>query len=117
MDTRTKIIGRSELERRLGDRPARRVSGHFDPLLAGHVRRIAQAREPGHALVVEVTNPPRPLLPQRARAELVAALSMVDFVVLSESGEALDPDLTQRFVEHVLDRHRLESERRQESNR
>lgn len=116
MDTRTKIIERSELERRLGDRPARRVSGHFDPLLAGHVRRLAQAREPGQALVVEVTNPQHPLLPQRARAELVAALSMVDFVVVSESGEALDPDLTRHFVDHVVDRHRQEPERRQESN-
>ncbi|HEX5227392.1 MAG TPA: hypothetical protein VFW44_06760 [Bryobacteraceae bacterium] len=111
MDTRTKIIESSELEPRLGGRPARRVSGHFDPLLAGHVRRIAQASESGRALVVEVTNPPRPLLPQRARAELVAALSMVDFVVLSESGQAMDADLTERFVEHVLDRHRQEPAR------
>jgi hypothetical protein len=37
--------------------------------------------------VVEVTNPAQPLLAQRARAELVAALSMVDYVVLGD-GEA-----------------------------
>ena len=34
--------------------------------------------------MVVVTDPPRPILPARARAELVAALAVVDYVVLSE---------------------------------
>ena len=101
------------MEDRLQNRAARWVSGHFDPMLAEHVRRLVEAREPGRLLVVEVTNPAKPLLGQRARAELVAALSMVDFVVLGD-GEAggaapMDAEIKERFIEHVLERHRQET--------
>lgn len=79
------------------------------------MRRLAQEREPGQALVVEVTNPSRPLLAQRARAELVAALAMVDYVVLCNgdtgAGTPMDGDITERFIEHVLQRHAQESTR------
>jgi bifunctional ADP-heptose synthase (sugar kinase/adenylyltransferase) len=109
LDTRTKIVPLHEIEGRLGNRAASRISGHFDPLLAEHVRRLAQAREPGRLLVVEVTNPAQPLLSQRARAELVAALSMVDFVVLGDGEANGDADITGRFIEHVLLRHAQES--------
>lgn len=111
MDTRTKIISPHEIEERLEGCSATRIAGHFDPLLAEHVRRLAEAREPGRLLVVEVTNPAQPLLAQRARAELVAALSIVDFVVLSDGLEesASDAGITERFVEHVVDRHRQET--------
>jgi bifunctional ADP-heptose synthase (sugar kinase/adenylyltransferase) len=113
LDTRSKIISLHELRERLQDHPTQWISGHFDPLLAEHVGRLRQAREPGSLLVVEVTNPARPLLSQRARAELVAALSMVDFVVLDtglRGGQpAADADLTERFIDHVLERHREES--------
>jgi len=100
-----------EIQERLQNHAARWVSGHFDPLLAEHVGRLRQAREPGSLLVVEVTNPVRPLLSQRARAELVAALSMVDYVVLGNGQPAADADITERFIDHVLERHRLESSR------
>ena len=84
-----------------------RISGHFDPLLAEQVRRLERAKEPGRLLVVEVTNPAHPLLAQRPRAELVAALAIVDYVVLAEDGHgsAMDVDVTERLVEHVLARH------------
>ena len=115
MDTRTKIVPLHEIGERLQSRAASWISGHFDPLLAEHVGRLAGAREPGRLLVVEVTNPAQPLLGQRARAELVAALSMVDFVVLGhgESGEAtpMDAEIRERFIEHVLERHRQEMRR------
>jgi bifunctional ADP-heptose synthase (sugar kinase/adenylyltransferase) len=111
LDTRTKIIPLHELQERLQRRPAQWVSGHFDPLLSEHVRRLGQASEPAQLLVVEVTNPPQPLLAQRARAELVAALSMVDYVVLGNAEGAADADLTERFIEHVLRRHAHESPR------
>ena len=113
MDTRTKIVPTHEIEDRLHKRAARWVCGHFDPLLAEHVRRLAQAREPGRLLVVEVTNPDQPLLAQRARAELVAALAMVDYVVMAEGRDEspIDADITGRFVEHVVRRHQQESER------
>ena len=113
MDTRTKIVPLDEIEERLHNRACTRVSGHFDPLLAENVRRLSAAREPGRLLVVEVTNPERPLLSQRARAELVAALEIVDYVALSDAGTpaALDAGITERFTAHVLDRHRQESGR------
>ncbi len=113
MDTRTKILSQSEIHERLQERPARWQSGHFDPLLAEHVRRLRQAREPGSLLVVEVTNPAQPLLPQRARAELVAALSMVDYVVLREGEPSVeaDQDITARFIERVLQRQQPGSSR------
>ena len=87
------------------------VSGYFDPLLAEHVRRLAHRTAPGQLLVVEIADPPTPLLPQRARAELVAALSMVDYVVLGNgqpAEEILDADVTAEFIEHVVRRHRAE---------
>ena len=87
------------------------MAGHFDPLLAQHVRRLREHVVPGRLLIVEITNPARPLLPQRARAELVAALSMVDFVALgNDTGDSpgIDASITQQFVDHVLRRHRAE---------
>jgi bifunctional ADP-heptose synthase (sugar kinase/adenylyltransferase) len=114
LDTRTKIVLLHDLPERLQNRAAAWISGHFDPLLAEHVQRLARARQPGRLLVVEVTNPAQPLLSQRARAELVAALSMVDCVVLGdgEAGrEAVDGGITERFIEHVLQRHAQESPR------
>ena len=115
LDTRLKILTLEQARERLNGQSARWISGNFDPLLAEHVRRLAGEREPGEALVVEVTNPSRPLLAQRARAELVAALAMVDYVVLSNgetgAGTPADGDITERFIEHVLQRHAQESTR------
>ena len=48
----------------------------------------AECRSPDGILIVEITNPARPLLAQRARAELVAALEMVDYVVLKDGPAA-----------------------------
>ena len=87
-------------------REIRQVSAHFDPLLAEHVRRLRREAGKNRLLVVEVANPERPLLPQRARAELVASLGDVDYVVLAEEGPvaASDSDVTQWLVERVRSR-------------
>jgi len=109
LDTRSKIIPIEQARERLGDKPASWVAGHFDPLLAEHVRRLRDHVTPGRLLIVEVTNPAQPLLPQRARAELVAALTMVDYVVLGNgaaSTPGIDVSVTERFMENVLKRHR-----------
>jgi bifunctional ADP-heptose synthase (sugar kinase/adenylyltransferase) len=107
LDTRSKIIALEQAREKLRDSPAHWVSGDFDPLLAEHVRRLREHAVPGRVLVVEVTNPARPLLPQRARAELVAALAMVDYVVLGngQPGAIVDAGVNRSFVEHVLGRH------------
>jgi len=109
LDTRSKIIPLEQARTQLRDKSACWVGGDFDPLLAEHVRKLREQVAPGRLLIVEVTNPARPLLSQQARAELVAALTMVDYVVLGNgagSSLGIDGSITQRFIENVVRRHR-----------
>jgi len=109
LDTRSKIIGLEQARLQDRDKSGCWLAGDFDPLLAAHVRRLGEHVAPGRLLIVEITNPAKPLLPQKARAELVAALSMVDFVVLgngSSEWPRIDASVTEQFVEHVVRRHR-----------
>ncbi len=108
-----KIIPREEVSQ-LGGELRRRglriafANGCFDLLHVGHVRYLAGARAEGDVLVVGVNSDSsvrtlkgagRPLLPAAARAELVAALESVDFVVIFEETnvvkllEELRPDV------------------------
>ena len=90
------IISREEI-RALGERlrrEGRRIAfanGCFDLLHVGHVRYLQGARAEGDVLVVGVNNDGtvrklkgagRPLLPAGARAELVAGIESVDYVVV-----------------------------------
>jgi len=108
VDTRTKIIP-LEKARQLSGPHTLWLTGHFDPLLAEHARDLRHRAAPGQTLVVEITNPENPLLPQRARAELVAALESVDYVVIGNGAQSDDAAITERFIHHVLNRHRAES--------
>jgi D-beta-D-heptose 7-phosphate kinase/D-beta-D-heptose 1-phosphate adenosyltransferase len=67
------------------------TNGVFDLLHVGHVRYLAQARAHGDALVVainsdravrELKGPDRPVFDQGERAEILAALRHVDYVVV-----------------------------------
>src|SRR5689334_15739830 len=67
------------------------ANGCFDLLHVGHVRYLEAARREADRLVVAINDdgserrlkgPGRPILPEAARAELVAALRAVDYVVL-----------------------------------
>ncbi|MBV9579896.1 MAG: adenylyltransferase/cytidyltransferase family protein [Chloroflexi bacterium] len=64
------------------------TNGYFDLLHVGHLRYLRAARALGDVLVVgvnadaAVSKPGRPLVPDAERAELVAALEPVDYVVL-----------------------------------
>lgn len=67
------------------------TNGCFDLLHPGHVRCLAAAKRHADILVVglntdasvrRLKGPGRPLLPEHARAEMVAALASVDHVVL-----------------------------------
>ncbi|MBI4570307.1 MAG: adenylyltransferase/cytidyltransferase family protein [Chloroflexi bacterium] len=67
------------------------TNGCFDLLHVGHARLLRQARELGDALVVALNNdasarvlkgPGRPIIPERQRAELLAALASVDYVTI-----------------------------------
>jgi rfaE bifunctional protein nucleotidyltransferase chain/domain len=88
-------------------RAGRRISfanGCFDVLHAGHIRYLQAARQQGDILVVGINTdrsvlalkgPGRPLLPAQARAELVAALEPVDYVIIFDelTAEALLSEL------------------------
>ncbi len=114
MTARAKILTREELTAVRADarRRGRKVvftNGCFDILHAGHVRYLEAARALGDLLVVAVNTdasarrlgkgPGRPYNPERARAEVVAALAAVDYVTLFDEdtpGElitALKPDV------------------------
>src|SRR5208282_4929551 len=92
----SKILSRENLrellveKKRLGSRVVF-ANGCFDTLHVGHVRYLEGARCEGDILVVAVNSdssvrqlkgPGRPILDENARAQLVAALRAVDYVVL-----------------------------------
>ena len=99
---REKILSLTELLPELDRRRAwgARVAltnGAFDLLHVGHVRALAGARALGDLLVVGLNsdssvraNKPtrRPVLPQDERAELLAALGCVDYVVVFDEPTA-----------------------------
>ena len=96
MDTREKILSREGLSGILAEhRRARRTivfaNGIFDLLHVGHIRYLQAARKEGDVLVVGVNSDAsarrlkgegRPILTERARAALVAALAAVSYVVI-----------------------------------
>ena len=84
------------------------TNGHFDLLHVGHVDYLQRARELGDVLIVGLNSDAstralkgekRPIVPQGARARMLAALACVDYVVIFEETtanslvEALKPDL------------------------
>jgi D-beta-D-heptose 7-phosphate kinase/D-beta-D-heptose 1-phosphate adenosyltransferase len=93
---RTRILSRAAARRQVAAarRRGERVvltSGCFDLLHVGHVRSLESAARLGDRLVVGVNNdatvtrlkgPGRPLVPARERAEVLAALACVDWVVI-----------------------------------
>jgi rfaE bifunctional protein nucleotidyltransferase chain/domain len=84
------------------------TNGCFDLLHVGHVRNLQAAREQGSILVVGLNSDEsvrrlkglgRPIMPAEQRAEILAALQCVDFVVIFDeltaeaSIERLKPDI------------------------
>jgi len=67
------------------------TNGCFDLLHVGHLRILREAKRLGDILIIglnadrsvkKLKGPGRPLVPQRERAELLAALEPVDYVVV-----------------------------------
>ena len=96
MNTQAKILSRDELRqqveqwRRAGERITL-ANGNFDLLHVGHVRYLRGAKALGGRLVVAINSDEsvrslkgegRPIMPANERAEIVAALSGVDAVVI-----------------------------------
>jgi D-beta-D-heptose 7-phosphate kinase/D-beta-D-heptose 1-phosphate adenosyltransferase len=75
---------------RKSDRKVVFTNGCFDVIHVGHIRYLKEARALGGVLVVAlnsdrsaaVIKPGRPVVPEGQRAEVVAALEMVDYVTL-----------------------------------
>ncbi len=100
-----------QIIRRL-QREGRRVvftNGCFDILHPGHVQLLERAKRLGDVLIVAINSdrsvkalkgPRRPLLPQGARAIVVAALASVDYVTIFD--ELTPASLIERLRPEVL---------------
>src|SRR5947207_6750078 len=75
------------------------TNGCFDILHAGHVDLLQRARDLGDVLVVAINTdasvqrmkgPDRPIIPEDERVELLAGLSMVDFVCTFDEDTPLE---------------------------
>jgi hypothetical protein len=114
LDTRTKIVEPGSIPR---DRSVRILLCYLDPVWGREVHTLRQHADANATMVIAVADPPDPLLPLRARAELAAALSFVDYVITeppslpdAELIDLRDHDLAcrQSLIRHVLRRHRSE---------
>ena len=108
------VMGRDELieERQRLRREGKRVvftNGCFDLLHPGHVRYLREARSLGDLLVVALNSDAsvrvlkgegRPILNQDERAEVMAALEVVDYVTIFD--EETPRDLIARLLPDVL---------------
>ena len=84
------------------------ANGCFDLLHVGHIRYLQSARQLGDLLIVGLNSdesvrrlkgPQRPLMPEDERAEILAALACVDFIVIFQEStverllKVLKPDI------------------------
>jgi rfaE bifunctional protein nucleotidyltransferase chain/domain len=119
----SKIVARDVLREKLAEhkRLGRSIvfaNGCFDTLHVGHIRYLDGARREGEVLVVGVNadssvsnlkGPGRPILDEQARAQLVAALRSVDYVVLFAEPnveallEELRPDVHAKGTDYTAD--------------
>ena len=104
------------------------VTGYFDVLQPSIVRRLQEHSREGTHLFAVVLSTENTLLSDRARAELAAALRVIDYVIPSpgdpsrflaemQAGmvipeEAAHRESTQQLIEHVFERHGFERTRR-----
>ena len=123
MDTREKIVSREGLhgildEHRHSGRKIVFANGVFDLLHVGHVRYLQAAKKEGDLLVVGINSDAgtrklkgegRPILTERARATLVAALKFVDYVVIFDELDVMpllreiQPDVHAKGTDYTPD--------------
>ncbi len=101
-----KVVSLDTLKNKIKEKSGPRVvftNGCFDLLHVGHVRLLRQARARGGLLVVGLNSDAsvrrlkgqgRPLVPEDERAEVLAALECVDYVVIFD-----DPDPRRLMLE------------------
>src|SRR5580700_5306405 len=123
MDTREKIISREGLhavleEHRRGERKIVFANGIFDLLHVGHVRYLQSAKAEGDVLVVGINSdastraykgPGRPIMTERARAAVVAALAAVDYVIIFDDNDVaailreFQPDVHAKGTDYTVE--------------
>jgi rfaE bifunctional protein nucleotidyltransferase chain/domain len=102
----------AEKQRRAGQRVVL-AHGTFDLLHLGHVRYLEEARRQGDQLFITVTadayvnkGPSRPVFPELLRAEMLGAMSCVDWVAVNNAPtavnviEMLKPDVYVKGIEY-----------------
>jgi len=129
-----KILSRNELVKILGEWRAKGsmivfTNGCFDLMHVGHTRYLQAAKDLGDLLVVGVNSdasvrslnkaPDRPIVSESQRAEVVAALSSVDYVILFNEPDprgliaSLQPDVLVKggdwAVEQIVGREIVEA--------
>ncbi len=101
---REKIKTRGELQKILEalKRKGKKIvftNGCFDILHIGHTRCLEEAKRLGDTLVVglnsdrsarSIKGPPRPIIPEAERAEVLSALACVDYVVIFDEPNPLE---------------------------
>ena len=100
-DYRRKIKTREELRQLIGPRPRQKsvimCHGTFDLVHPGHVRHLMYARSKGDVLIASLTCDShinkamfRPFVPQQLRAMNLAALEVVDYVMIDENATPIE---------------------------
>ena len=94
------------------------TNGCFDLLHVGHIRYLNQARSLGDMLIVglnsdrsvrEIKGDSRPIIPERERAEVLAALACVDFIFVFDDPtprrviDAIVPDVLVKGADWGID--------------
>ena len=94
------------------------TNGCFDILHPGHLHVLREARALGDLLIVAINSdqsvkqlkgPARPVMPEAQRAELIAALEMVDYVIVFEEPDpshliaAIRPDILAKGGDYSRD--------------
>src|SRR5215472_11529839 len=117
-DYRDKIKALDDLIRAIGPRPRRKkvimCHGMFDIVHPGHLRHLTYAKEKADLLIASLTadvhagkGTLRPYVPQELRAQNLAALAVVDYVIVDPNPtpiahiKRLQPDFFAKGYEYV----------------
>lgn len=114
---RNRLIARVAIQRKNGARIVL-ANGCFDLLHVGHIRYLEGAKQLGDILIVGINSDEqvktlkgvnRPFIPERERAEIIAALRSVDYVTIfsepsvTELIKAIRPDIHAKGTDYTVE--------------